>query len=178
MNENVVLKVGEDSAEIYTLTLIVSENSPEVNTVTLKVKEEHIEINSREYYVGKKGDSAFEVWNENNGGGNLYQDWIDYLREPADLAKIEVTEAITASEKATQDALNASNDYTEVVKPDILVASAYAEEKGNYANTQGNYARAQGEKVAEKISGVSITEEDYLALSDKDDNMFYFIIED
>ena len=32
---------------------------------------------------GEKGDSAFTVWNKENGGNNTYDDWIDFLQAPA-----------------------------------------------------------------------------------------------
>ncbi len=32
---------------------------------------------------GKKGDSAFTVWNKENGGNNTYDDWLAFLQSPA-----------------------------------------------------------------------------------------------
>lgn len=118
-------------------------------------------------FKGDKGDSAFTVWNEENGGKKTYQEWIDFLHSPATEAKdnyfnviqpqlndkmdaIDATIAnvidvvIPDAEVATQNAQDVSDDYHTTVKPTII-------EQGNITQAQGNIAQQQG--IATKIIG-------------------------
>ena len=103
---------------------------------------------------GNTGKSTYDVYKE--GGGTLEEGDFNTL-----LSSIE-TVITDATEKAG----------------DANAAAALAVEKAVLANAAAIYANEQGSRVAEKISGMTISEEEYEALPVKDEDMYYFITDD
>ena len=143
---------GDDKKKVDVIAFRIVEWSEEAQQVAQIDVESDILLGLK----GDKGDSAFTVWNLENGGDNTYQDWIDFLQSPANEIKADsesaiedVNNAVTNinevvipnAENATQEATDAKNDYYNVVKPDIIA-------QGEYAIEQGDYAKAQGDIVA------------------------------
>ena len=101
---------------------------------------------------GDKGDSAFTVWNKENGNNKTYQDWIDFLQSPAN-------DAIVDADAATLRANNAAAlANTKASEADIATG------KANTATQQANDARngaiqATRETIIAKDATIQATQE-------------------
>ena len=96
--------------------------------------------------IGIKGDSAFRVWlGEDGNSGKTKEDYFNWLQEPASEVVNLANSAAQDANTATGLANEATADYYDVVKPEII-------SQGEYATAQGDYAKAQGEAVEGAIT--------------------------
>lgn len=110
-------------------------------------KEENVEVTLSGilYTHGVKGDkgdqgySAFDVWNNYNGGGKSTADYYDFLREPATSAAKKVDELVTnVNNVVIPAAQKAITDTIKVVTDETIPAAEKATESANNAADLAN----------------------------------------